>query len=220
MVVGEVPSGKALRRSGARPGDQIFASGRLGFSALGLRTLKSRLRTQGRARRPAKNQTEGAAASVRAHLYPEPRCELGNYLRRNRLASALMDISDGLAIDLQRLCEASGVGAEIHAEQIPGPERLQPAKSLDLALYGGEDYELLFTVPARKASRLPGEFQGVPLRRLGSIKLSPGIILIRPNGARTPLARPATTIFPSDLALASVRAWSRRASWPVRLTWF
>ncbi len=186
MVVGEVASGKALRRSGARPGDDILASGRLGLSALGLRTLKSRLRTQGRTPRPAKNQSE-AAASVRAHLYPEPRLELGNYLRRNRLASALMDISDGLAIDLQRLCEASGVGAELHAGQIPGPEHLQPAKSLDLALYGGEDYELLFTVPARKASRLPAEFHGVPLHRLGRIKASPGIILIHPNGAHTPL---------------------------------
>lgn len=185
MVVGEVASGKALRRSGARPGDHILASGRLGLSALGLRTLKSRQRTQGRARRPAKGQSE--AASVRAHLYPEPRIELGNYLRRNRLASALMDISDGLSIDLNRLCEASGVGAELQAEQIPGPEHLKPAKSLDLALHGGEDYELLFTVPARKASRLPAEFHGVPLHCLGRIKASPGIILIHPNGARTPL---------------------------------
>ena len=186
-VVGEVPSGKALRRSGARPGDQIFVSGRLGRSALGLQTLKSRARSKGRTARSAGEERELAAAA-RAHLYPEPRCDLGSFLRRTHLISALMDISDGLSTDLTRLCQASGVGAEIRAEQVPGPGGCKPAKSLALALHGGEDYELLFTVPARKAAQLPGRFRGLPLRRIGEIKRSRDLILIRGDGARAPLA--------------------------------
>jgi thiamine-monophosphate kinase len=135
-VVGEVPSGKALLRSGARPGDQIFVSGWLGRSARGLQILKSHVRSKGRPARTAREQRE-VEASVSAHLYPEPRVELGNFLRGTRLTSALMDISDGLSIDLARLCEASGVGAEVRAGQVPGPEGSKPAKSLSLALHGG-----------------------------------------------------------------------------------
>ncbi len=180
MVVGEVPRGKALRRSGARPGDQIFVSGRLGRSALGLAILKSRAR--------GKDRANGFAASLKAHLYPEPRIGLGNFLQRTRLASALMDISDGLSTDLARLCEASGVGAEIQAEQIPGPGKLNPAKSLKLALDGGEDYELLFTVPSKKASQLPEKFQGIALHCIGRIKRSRDLLLVRLDGSGTPLA--------------------------------
>jgi thiamine-monophosphate kinase len=189
-VVGDVPTGKALRRSGARPGDQIFVSGRLGRSALGLQALKSRLRSKGSTARSVRSASEARelAASVKAHLYPEPRCELGSFLDRTRLPSALMDISDGLSTDLARLCEASGVGAEIQAGQIPGPRGCEPAKSLKLALDGGEDYELLFTVPARKVAQLPGKFQGLPLRRIGEIKRSKNLILIGADGARRPLA--------------------------------
>ena len=186
-VVGEVPSGKALRRSGARPGDQIFVSGRLGRSAMGLQILKLRARSKGGAARPA-GERRVAEASVKAHLYPEPRVELGNFLRGARIASTLMDISDGLSLDLARLCESSGVGAEILAGEIPGPGCCPPAKSLQLALRGGEDYELLFTVPARKAAKLPEKFQGLPLRRIGEIKRSRDLILIGGDGARAPLA--------------------------------
>ena len=185
-VVGEVPRGKALRRSGARPGDQVFVSGWLGRSALGLQILKSRARGKGGIA-PLASGAKEIEASLRAHLYPEPRCELGSFLQRTRLASALMDISDGLSTDLTRLCDASGVGAEIRAEQVPGPEISQPAKSLELALHGGEDYELLFTVPARKAAQLPGRFQGIPLRRIGEIKRSRNLILICRDGAKVPL---------------------------------
>jgi thiamine-monophosphate kinase len=108
-------------------------------------------------------------------------------LQRARYPSALMDISDGLSIDLARLCEASGVGAEIHAEQIPMPEGCQPAKALQLALHGGEDYELLFTLPAKKAAQLPGRFRGVPLRCIGEITRSRKLILTRGDGVRSPL---------------------------------
>jgi thiamine-monophosphate kinase len=186
-VIGEVPRGSALRRSGARPGDQIFASGWLGRSALGLEALKSRAQRQGRTLR-SRTEAKDIQASVQAHLYPEPRLELGAFLRRTGLASALMDISDGLSTDLTRLCAASGVGAEIWAEQLPGPESAKPAKALELALHGGEDYELLFTVPARKTVRVPAKFRGFPLRRIGRIKRSSGLTLIRRDGSQAPLA--------------------------------
>lgn len=183
-VVGEIPQGRALRRSGARPGDQIFVSGWLGRSALGLQALRSR--GKGRTLR-SRMEAEDVQASVKAHLYPEPRIELGSFLQRTGLASALMDISDGLSTDLTRLSYASGVGAEIWAERLPSPEVAEPAKALELALHGGEDYELLFTVPARKTEQVPAEFRELPLRRIGRIKRSRGLTLIRRDGSRAPL---------------------------------
>jgi thiamine-monophosphate kinase len=176
LVAGEVPRGKALRRSGALPGDQIFVSGRLGLSALGLRLLQSK---RGASRRPVK---AAAREAVRAHLYPEPQCALGRFLSRRSVASALMDLSDGLSTDLSRLCTASGVGARLWAAKIPGPDLPEAADSLQLALHGGEDYQLLFTVPQRKTSRLPSRFRGKPLYHLGEIEVSKGIRLVTPDG--------------------------------------
>jgi thiamine-monophosphate kinase len=176
LVAGEVPRGKALRRSGARTGDQIFVSGRLGLSALGLRLLQSK---RGGSRLPAKAV---AREAVYAHLYPEPQCALGRFLSERRMASALMDLSDGLSTDLSRLCAASGVGARLWAAKIPGPNLPEAADSLQLALHGGEDYQLLFTVPPRKASRLPLKFQGRPLYHVGEIEASKAIKLAMPEG--------------------------------------
>ena len=191
LAAGEVPSGKALRRSGARAGDQVFVSGRLGLSALGLRLLQSKvaqallpgpkasaLRRQAQARVPVPLAKE----AVHAHLYPEPQCELGRFLSGHRVASAMMDLSDGLSTDLSRLCTASGVGARLSAAKIPGPNLPEAADSLQLALHGGEDYQLLFTVPPRAASRLPLKFQGRPLYHLGEIEASKGIELVMPEG--------------------------------------
>ena len=96
----------AARRCGGRArkvGDRIFVSGRLGLAALGLRLLMGQLH----------GQTSIEKSALRAHLFPQPQCALGQFLSRRRLASAMMDISDGLSIDLQRLCEASGVGATL-----------------------------------------------------------------------------------------------------------
>jgi thiamine-monophosphate kinase len=176
LVAGEVPRDKALRRSGARTGDQIFVSGRLGLSALGLRLLQSR---RGSPRPPAK---AAAREAVRVHLYPEPQCALGRFLSERRMASALMDLSDGLSTDLSRLCAASGVGARLWAAKIPGPKLPEAADSLQLALHGGEDYQLLFTVPQRKVSRLPLKFQGRPLYHVGEIDASKAIKLAMPEG--------------------------------------
>ena len=194
LVAGEVPRGKALRRSGARTGDQIFVSGPLGLSALGLRLLQSRvaqahlpvskagaLYRQAQARVPVPLPA-AAREAVHAHLYPEPQCALGRFLSRRGMASALMDLSDGLSTDLSRLCAASGVGARLWAAKIPGPNLPEAADSLQLALHGGEDYQLLFTVPQRKAARLPLRFQGRPLYQLGEIEASKSIKLLMPGG--------------------------------------
>jgi thiamine-monophosphate kinase len=176
LVAGEIPRGKALRRSGARTGDQIFVSGRLGLSALGLRLLQSQ-RGSSRLRLKAE-----AREAVQAHLYPEPKCALGRFLSGSGIASALMDLSDGLSTDLSRLCAASGVGARLWAAKVPGPDLPEALDSLQLALHGGEDYQLLFTVPQRKASSLPSRFQGRPLYHLGEIEASKGIKLVMPEG--------------------------------------
>lgn len=197
LVAGEVPRGKALRRSGARIGDTIFVSGRLGLSALGLRLLQSKHNGSLRmaqllfsaAKASAfKRQTHArvpvplAREAVHAHLYPKPQCALGRFLSAHGVASALIDLSDGLSTDLSRLCAASDVGARLWASKIPGPNLPEPADSLEWALHGGEDYELLFTVPQRELSRLPLKFHGRPLYQIGKIEASGGMKLVMPAG--------------------------------------
>jgi thiamine-monophosphate kinase len=142
VVCGAVPRGRALRRDGARAGDAIYVSGRLGGSALGLATGKGRAWAR--------------------HLRPEPRLRLGIFLRERAGASAAMDLSDGLSMDLRRLALASGLEASIEP-----PPRF-PGASLEQALHGGEDYELLFTV--RPRVRVPASFEGVPLTRIGCLR--------------------------------------------------
>jgi thiamine-monophosphate kinase len=188
VVAGEVPRGTALLRSGARPGDLIFVSGRLGLSALGLRMLKSG--------RPA-TRRRGLSEPLRAHLYPEPRLGLGRFLRVHGLASALMDLSDGLSTDLSRLLKASGAGAVLRSERIPlaitPGERARAglptmrSDLLALALNGGEDYELLFTVPQPMAGRIPKRFRGLPISCIGEIRRSPGLFLALPDGTIRPI---------------------------------
>jgi len=144
VVCGAVPRGTALRRDRARAGHSIFVSGRLGGSALGLATTKG----------PA----------WKRHLRPEPRLALGQFLRTHH-ASACMDLSDGLSIDLHRLCETSGLTAEVTA-----PPAFRGA-TLEQALHGGEDYELLFTMPGR--ATLPASFRGIRLTRIGTMRKGP-----------------------------------------------
>ncbi len=142
MVCGAVPRGAALRRDGARAGDAVYVSGALGGSAAGL---------AGR-----------SAAARRRHLRPEPRLALGGWVRERLRATAAMDLSDGLSLDLCRLALASGLAAEI------GPPPVFPGATLEQALDGGEDYELLFTVPASR--RVPASFEGLPLTRIGTMR--------------------------------------------------
>src|SRR6202140_642423 len=162
-VVGEVKRGREVRRSGARPGDTIYVSGQLGEAELGLRLLRQRKR--------GLNMRE---PRLRRHLYPEPRVELGRWLSEKRVASAMMDLSDGLSSDLRRLCKSSRVGAVIRSENLPSVritklERKNGVDPLQLALHGGDDYELLFTVPNNKAKRLTGSVGGVAITRIGEI---------------------------------------------------
>lgn len=157
IVLGTVPRGRAILRSGARPGDRIFVSGDLGGSAAALAQLRSGHDTAVNPRRFPR------------HFYPQPRIELGNTLLQHRMATAMIDISDGLSTDLAHICEESGVGAEIDATRIPraqvGP--LRQNVDLELALHGGEDYELLFTVPRTKS--VPAKVGGVALTEIGRI---------------------------------------------------
>ncbi len=171
IVVGRVPKGKAVLRSGARPGDRIFVSGELGGSAATLLQIRARPKKKHRPR------------DYPRHFYPEARVELGRILRERGLATAMIDTSDGLSTDLSHICEESGVGAEINEALIPRARVGKPAREvdLDLALHGGEDYELLFTVP--KGKRVPAQLAGVQLAQIGHITRSRGIFVRNPQGA-------------------------------------
>ena len=166
IVVGSVPKGKAVLRSGARPGDRIYVSGELGGSEAAVWELR---------KKPARklNQRE-----YPRHFFPEPRIELGRILREKGLATAMIDTSDGLSTDLAHICEESGVGAEIEAELIPRASVGKPAREVDVrvALHGGEDYELLFTAPPGK--RIPARIAGIPITHIGNI-LRWGKVVVR-----------------------------------------
>jgi thiamine-monophosphate kinase len=184
-VVGEVGTGQAVTRSGARPGDLIYVSGILGRAQLGLELVLA-----------GKGRQRGLAAIVRPHLYPRIRVELGSWLARHRIASAMMDISDGLSTDLARLAEASGVGARVRTDLIPAvpvPDavsrplhnrRLDP---LQMALHGGDDYELLFTVPRRKAKHLGAAPGFAGLTCIGEVTQSRRLLMVDEAGRASAL---------------------------------
>lgn len=179
-VIGEVPPGRAVLRSGAKPGDLIFVSGRLGEAELGLRSLRS-------------HEYRKKSRGVKKHLYPEPRLALGSWLAGKRLATAMMDLSDGLSTDLTRLCAASRVGARISIDKIPKvelPKEKGRARinATHLALHGGDDYELLFAVRPNQARRVPSAFQGLMLSCIGEITTERQLVLIGPEGYEEPLA--------------------------------
>jgi len=157
IVVGTVPGGKAVMRSGARPGDRIYVTGELGGSAAAVLALRAK---------PKKKQRP---QDYPRHFYPAPRLEFGRILREKGLATATTDLSDGLSTDLAHICEESGVGAEIESTAIPRARVGKPAHEvpLDLALDGGEDYELLFTSPRGK--RVPRQLAGVPISLIGYV---------------------------------------------------
>ena len=181
-VVGEVLAGRALQRSGAKAGDRIFVSGRLGEAELGLQKLR-----QG-ARASLRNDR-----ALRKHLYPKPRLALGQWLADRKLASSMIDLSDGLSSDLPRLCAASGVGARIEVAQIPSPKVSLTATAskrfdaLGLALNGGDDYELLFTVSANKAPRIPRSLQGIALTEIGEVTREQRVVMVQQDGSTKPL---------------------------------
>jgi thiamine-monophosphate kinase len=188
-VVGESFPGEAVTRSGARPGDAIFVSGTLGRAAMGLRMFLHRGRRA--AERPS-GVTGAAPDALRAHLYPQPRLALGQWLARRRLATAMIDVSDGFSTDLAHLCDASGVGARVSIGRLPTSPMTALAGELGLdsfalGLHGGEDYELLFTVPARLSSKMPARFGKLKLTRVGEITRSRKLLLVKPGGSSRPI---------------------------------
>jgi len=129
---------------------------------------------------------------IRKHLYPEPRVALGEWLAKRGLATAMMDLSDGLSSDLPRLCAASGVGARLESAKIPLVKKpavhgKQALDLLQLALHGGDDYELLFTAPRRFMNRIPRRFRGIPLTAIGEITRGQRPVMIRADGREHPL---------------------------------
>ena len=167
IVLGTAARGRTLERRQAKVRQNLYVSGRLGGSAVGLQRL-----TAG---------TGARDAAVRRHLYPAPRVELGEYLASKLGIRAAMDLSDGLSIDLYRLAAESGVGAEIEADRVP----LFPGATLDQALHGGEDYELLFAADPRQ--KIPAAFRRIPLTRIGVITRGRGLAIVQPNGRKRAL---------------------------------
>lgn len=181
-VVGDVATRRAVTRSGARPGELIYVSGRLGEAELGLEVLR-------RSRAPGHRKD----SLMKKHLYPEPRLALGRWVAEKRLASSMMDLSDGLSSDLLRLCAASRVGACLESARIPcfltsDLARKYGLDPLKLALHGGDDYELLFTVPLGKARLVPRAFQGIPLTPIGKITKQSELVLRDEHGRERLLA--------------------------------
>ncbi|MGC2635870.1 MAG: thiamine-phosphate kinase [Acidobacteriaceae bacterium] len=185
VAVGQLPAGSARLRSGARAGDIVYVTGAPGGSAAELLAL---MRSPGRFR-GLKSATPG-----HPQLYPEPRVAVGRRLRT--LAHAMIDISDGLSTDLTHLCRASRLAAVIEEEALPvhplacAAEKSGVAESaIDLALHGGEDYELLFT--AAPSVRIPRRIAGVPVHAIGTM-VKPArrhalVTLRGPDGKATPL---------------------------------
>jgi thiamine-monophosphate kinase len=179
-VVGECRDGRAILRSGARPGDALFVSGRLGEAEYGLRLIRQNA-----------GRLNSRDPHLRKHLYPQPRLAVGTWLAERRLASAMLDLSDGLSTDLPRLCQASAAGARLEAQRIPCPgipkvdaRKVDP---LSLAIHGGDDYELLFTVPPRNISQIPRRIAGVPVTLIGHITREKQILLVAENRNKSPL---------------------------------
>jgi thiamine-monophosphate kinase len=174
IAIGECLLEREVFRSGANPGDQIYVTGFLGDAAAGLRLIERGARLH------VENSTQTDTNSINhlllRHLQPEPRVGWGLMIGEHQLATAMIDISDGLSSDLNHLCDESKVGALVDASSIPidklvieiyGRRALDP---LMLALHGGEDFELLFTVKPENVARLPKRVDGVSITRIGEIK--------------------------------------------------
>ena len=194
IVMGDTSGSRAVRRRGARPGDHIFVTGALGGAAAGLRLMKRGTRL--RRKRPRSIHYRAVEELLLRQLRPEPRVRWGAVLGEERLATAMIDISDGLSSDLMHLCRSSRVGAMIDASRIPfdpsvislcGRRALDP---LLLALHGGEDFELLFTVSPRDLGWLPREVGGVPATYIGDVTKESGRIRIS-EGSRVWTLEPA-----------------------------
>lgn len=180
-VMGQVPPGQALLRSGARAGDTLWVSGTLGDARLALEAFRGQVSLPG----------EAFERVRRAMECPEPRVALGLALRG--VASAAIDVSDGLAGDLGHILERSGLGAELQAAALPRSVVLAaqaPALQHECLLHGGDDYELLFAAPPAQtdAVQRAAASAGVPVTAIGRLRAEPGLDLVGPDGSRQALA--------------------------------
>ncbi len=170
----------SIRRSGARPGDLIFVSGYLGQAAAGLDLLKKGLR-------PGRDPR--ADVLIKAFLDPAPRVRLGRELAKKKVASAMIDTSDGLSVDLLHLCEESRCGADIELEALPISSEIRSfkRKPAECALHGGEDYQLLFAVPPARVSEVLRYQKKFGLSQIGKFRRGRGISVVDRAGRKRPL---------------------------------
>ena len=171
-ILGTVPTGQALRRRGAAPGDRVFVSGTLGDAAMGLRVLRGLATSE-----------DEALPLIDRYRTPQPRLGLGRALRG--VASAAIDVSDGLLADLGHILDVSKVGAVVQADRLPRSEAAASLPgSLEAALGGGDDYELLFTVPADRCGRIAeiGQLAGTTVTEIGQIVADQGLTLLDQDG--------------------------------------
>lgn len=194
-IIGEVPAGSALTRGGAKPGDDVYVSGRLGDAALAVAAMTGRTALDA-----------DALAACRARMeMPAPRIALGDALRG--IASAALDVSDGLVGDLGHIMERSHVGAIVDLAAVPRSPALaakqdgvERALALECLIAGGDDYELCFTAPPAVASRIAaiGRELGLPLTRIGSITAGGGLVVRDEHGAPLPSLPQAYDHFARD----------------------
>jgi thiamine-monophosphate kinase len=184
ILIGSAPIGRSLRRSGARPGNALYVTGLLGGADAELKALLH----SGR-------RSRAKASGDHPHFFPQPRLGVGSVLLRRRLATAAIDLSDGLSTDLTHLCRSSQVRAEIDSAALPLhplAAQLPPEEALHAALNGGEDYELLFSAPAK--TQVPARIAGVPITRIGTLYPQTGrkpLILLRHSEGKTTEVKPA-----------------------------
>lgn len=195
IVIGEVMSGAAVMRSNARDGDQIFVTGSLGGAAAGLKLIEMGARVKqktGDEKRAPESTASSEGPAIQSlllrQLRPEPRVGWGIVLGEEHLASAMIDLSDGLSSDLDHICKQSNVGAIIDAGLLPLDEDVKylcGRRALDplaLALHGGEDFELLFTVARQDVPRLPKRVDGVAISHIGEISSAVNDIQVKEKG--------------------------------------
>lgn len=179
VLVGSAPRGRSLRRSGGHTDDLLYVTGALGGAAAELATLQNL---------QAEKRVKSRSLEGHPQLYPQPRLALGQALLRRRLATAAIDLSDGISTDLAHLCHESGVGAEIWEPALPihPLAKKTPDRALRFALDGGEDYELLFAAPERV--EMPATIAGVPISRIGRLVPGAAISITDSLGHKRPLA--------------------------------
>ncbi len=191
-AIGQTPAGAALQRSGAQPGDLVLVSGMIGDAGLGLRTLKAGNGSgDGHAVGSGGDEVPGRDYLVERYQLPSPRLSLGLALRG--LATAVIDVSDGLVADLGHICSASAVGAQIGLGQIPvSPAAAQSDLAMVDLITAGDDYELLFTLPAGSADALKARLgpDDPPVQLIGEVVAGDGVTVLDADGSQVDLPNP------------------------------